>query len=201
MYIAPGQTTPWGQMLMSTESPYHFANLLQVLKQSLWSMILNTFQMILYMYIAPGQGQTSPWGQNFDVNRNSLSLCPFVSSLKKNLFEVWFFTVLYVFFLFFCFFCLFSHIYRPRQEQTTHWKQTYDNRKAFSLFPYDASLKMIFSKSDFIHIFNDFIHVYSPGARAENPSGTNILCQQKALWPFITSFKQISLNSDFEHIF
>ena len=23
-----GQTTPWGQMLMSTESPYHFAHLL-----------------------------------------------------------------------------------------------------------------------------------------------------------------------------
>ena len=37
MYIAPGQgqTIPWGQMLMSTESPYHFAHLLQVLKQSL----------------------------------------------------------------------------------------------------------------------------------------------------------------------
>ena len=37
MYIAPGQgqTTPWGQMLMPTESPYHFAHLLQVLKQSL----------------------------------------------------------------------------------------------------------------------------------------------------------------------
>ena len=43
--------------------------------------------MILYMYIAPGQGQTTPWG-HFDVNRNSLSLCPFVASLKKNLFEV-----------------------------------------------------------------------------------------------------------------
>ena len=90
MYIAPGQvqTTPCGQMLMSTESLYHFAHLLQVLIQSLWSMILNTFKMILYMYIAPGQGQTTPWGQNFDVNRNSLSLCPFVASLKTNLFEV-----------------------------------------------------------------------------------------------------------------
>ena len=39
--------------------------------------------MILYMYIALGQRQTSPWGQNFDVNRNSLSVCPFVASLKK----------------------------------------------------------------------------------------------------------------------
>ena len=38
-----------------------------------------------------------------------------------------------------------------------------------------------FLKSDFIHIFNDFIHVYSPGSMAENPLGTNIWCQQKAL--------------------
>ena len=37
------------------------------------------------------------------------------------------------------------------------------------------------SLRDFIHIFNDFIHVYSPGARAENPLGTNFWCQQKAL--------------------
>ena len=35
------------------------------------------------MYIAPGQGQTTPRGQNFDVNRKSLSLYPFVASLKK----------------------------------------------------------------------------------------------------------------------
>ena len=113
MYIAPGQgqTTPWGQMLMSTESPYHFAYLLQVLKRSLWSMIL-------------------------------------------------------------------SHVYSPRQGQTTHWGQKFcDNRKAFFLCPYVASFKMISSKSDFIHIFNDFIYVYSPGARAENPLRTNFWCQ------------------------
>ena len=40
---------------------------------------------------------------------------------------------------------------------------------------------MISSKSDFIHIYNDFIHVYSPGAKAENPLGTNFWCQQKAI--------------------
>ena len=34
MYIAPwqGQKSPWGQMLMLTESPYHFAHLLHVSK-------------------------------------------------------------------------------------------------------------------------------------------------------------------------
>ena len=39
--------------------------------------------MILYMYIAPGQGQTAPRGQSFDINRNVLSLHSFVASLKK----------------------------------------------------------------------------------------------------------------------
>ena len=76
----------------------------------------------------------------------------------------------------------FSHVYGPKQGQTTYWEQKcYDNRKAFSLCPYVASFKMISSKSDSEHIFNDFIHVYSPGARAENPLGTNFWCQQKAL--------------------
>ena len=39
--------------------------------------------MILYMSIAPGQGQTAPRGQSFDVNRNVLSLHSFVASFKK----------------------------------------------------------------------------------------------------------------------
>ena len=39
--------------------------------------------MILYMYIAPGQGQTSPRGQSYDVNRIVLSLHSFVASFKK----------------------------------------------------------------------------------------------------------------------
>ena len=39
--------------------------------------------MILYMYIALGQGQTAPRGHNFDVNRKALSLYPFVASFKE----------------------------------------------------------------------------------------------------------------------
>ena len=78
-----------------------------------------------------------------------------------------------------------------------------DNRKAFSLCPYVASFKMISSKSDFIHIFNDFKHVYSPGAREENPWGQTFDVNRKPLscQPFVASFKQISFNSDFIHIF
>ena len=39
--------------------------------------------MILYMYIAPGQGLTTLWGGNFDVNRNILSFRSFVASFKE----------------------------------------------------------------------------------------------------------------------
>ena len=39
--------------------------------------------MILYMYIAPGQGQTAPRGQNLDVNRNVLSFHSFDAIFKK----------------------------------------------------------------------------------------------------------------------
>ena len=125
------------------------------------------------MYIAPGQGQTTPWGQNFDVNRNSLSLCLFVASLKKISLKSDFLPFFYGFF---------SHVYSPGQGQTTQWRQKFhDNRKAFSLCPYVARFKVISSKSDFIPIFNDFIHIYSHWARAENPLGTNFWCQQKAL--------------------
>ena len=33
--------------------------------------------MVIYMYIAPGQGQTTPRGQNFSININFLSICLF----------------------------------------------------------------------------------------------------------------------------
>ena len=111
-----------------------------------WHLVLVYILMLLYIYIAPGQGQTSPWGQNFDVNRNFLSLCSFVASLKKKI------SLKSDFYRFLCVF--FPHVYSARQGQTTHWGQKfYDNREAFSLCPYVASFKMIFSKSDFIHIF------------------------------------------------
>ena len=130
------------------------------------------------MYIAPGQGQTIPRVQNFDVDINCWSLCPFVASLKKISLKSDFLTFLC---FFFCFF-FFSHLHSPRQGQTTHRGQKiYDNRKAFSLCPYVASFKMVSLKSDFMHICNDFIHVYSPRARTENPLETNFWCQQKAL--------------------
>ena len=124
--------------------------------------------MILYMYIALGQGQKTPWGETFDVNRKPLSLRPFVK-FRTNLFDSDDFIHI---------FNVFPHVYSPGQEQTTLCGQNPDvNRKALSLCPFVANFKKISSKSDFIHNFSCFIHVYSPGAGANNPLGSEFLCK------------------------
>ena len=86
MYIAPGQglTTPWGRNVDVNRNILSFRSFVASFKKiSLKSDFIHFFFMILYMYIAPGQGQTAPRGQNFDVNRNVSSLHSFVTSFKK----------------------------------------------------------------------------------------------------------------------
>ena len=76
--------------------------------------------MLLYMFIAPGQGQTTPWGQNFDDKRKAFSLCPYVASFKmiSSKSDL---MILYV--------CI-----APQLWQKTPWGQTFDvNRKPLSL--------------------------------------------------------------------
>ena len=74
-------------------------------KKNLWSLVLYIFFIILYKYIALGQGQTAPRGQSFDGNRNVLSLHSFVASFK-NLSS----KILYNFFH------DFIHLYSPKAE-------------------------------------------------------------------------------------
>ena len=68
---------------MSTGSPYHFDQLLQVSNKSLGILILYTFFNVFPHVYSPGQGQTTLCGQNSDVNRKALSLCPFIASFQK----------------------------------------------------------------------------------------------------------------------
>ena len=86
MYIVPGQglTTPWGRNFDVNRNILSLWSFVASFKKiSLKSDFIQFFFMILYMYIAPGQGQRAPRGQNFDVNRNVLSLHSFVTSFKK----------------------------------------------------------------------------------------------------------------------
>ena len=92
--------------------------------------------------LVPGQGLTTPWGQNFDVNRNILSLRSFVASFKKislkSDFIHFFFMILYMYIV-------------PGQGLTTPWGQNFDvNRTVLSLHSFVTSFKKMSLKPDFI---------------------------------------------------
>ena len=147
------------------------------------------------MYITPGQGQTTSWGQNFDVNRNFLSLCPFVASLeiitlKSDLLP---------------FVCAFFHMYIApgRGRQPIGDKNLMTTERPF-LFAHMLQFSKWSLWNLILYTFLMILYMYIVlGQGQKTPLGTNFWCQQKAL---ITSticckFKQISLNSDFIHIF
>ena len=94
MYIdqGRGRQAPGVKILLSTERPYHFDHLLQVLKKIPLNYDFIHIFFFFHMYIAPRWGQRMPWGQNFDRNRKTLSLLPFAVNLKKNLFQLGFYT-------------------------------------------------------------------------------------------------------------
>ena len=111
------------------------------------NLILYTFLMILYMYIATGQGQTTPSGQTFDVNRKPYHFAHLLQVSKRSLRNL----ILYTFLM-----ILYMHI-APGQGHTTPSGQTFDvSRKPLSLCPFVAGLKKIALKSDFIYIFSCF---------------------------------------------
>ena len=99
--------------------------------------------MFFHMYIALGQGQTTLCGRKSNVNRKALSLYPFVASLKKISFEVWFYM----------YFCLFLYMYiAPGQGQTTPWGQN---------FYFNINLLSLVICCKFL-LLNDFLTVFFP---------------------------------------
>ena len=144
--------------------------------------------MILYIYIAPGQGQTAPRGESFDVNRNVLSRHGFVASLKKCLWSL----ILYNFFH------DLIHVYSPGAradscQGTKVWCQ--QKRLVTSIICCKFNKKCLWSLLLYI-FFHDLIHVYSPGAGADTPPPPrwqNFDVNRKAwsLYPFVASFKDI----------
>ena len=77
------QTTHWEQNIYDNRKAFSLCPYVASSKWSLRNLMLYIFFMILYMYIALGQGQKTPWGQTFDVNRKPLSLWPSVASFKQ----------------------------------------------------------------------------------------------------------------------
>ena len=85
---------------MSTGRPHHYGHLLQVYKESLQPLTLYTSFPDLINVYSRRSGADNPRGQNFDVNRNLLSLQSFATSLKKISLKsdfIHFFMILYMY--------------------------------------------------------------------------------------------------------
>ena len=188
---------------MSTGRPHHYDHLLQVYKESLQPLTLYTsFHDLINVYSRRSVAD-NPRGQNFEVNRNLLSL---QSLAQKNLFEVWFYTI------FFMILYIYIHVALGQGLTTPRWRNFYVRGRQP---PGDKVLMSTEMSCHFIHLmqvlkkclwslilynlFYYLIHVYSPGAGADSPLDVNR--KALSLYPFVASFKEISLKSDLIHFF
>ena len=149
---------------MTTERPFLFARMLQVLKWSLQNLILYTFFNNFIHVNSPEARADKPLGSKFWCQYKALNY-HFHHLLQKNLFEFRFYTHFYMFFP--------MYIYpRGRGRQPFVYKILMSTEKALSLCPFVAGLKK-YLWSLILYIFLPiFIHVYSPGAGADNDLGS-----------------------------
>ena len=118
---------------MSTGRPHHYGHLLQVYKESLQPLTLYTsFHDLINVYRS---GADNPRGQNFDVNRNLLSLQSFTTSFKKislkSDFIQFSFMILY----------MYIHVALGQGLTTPRGRNFYVNRNILSLWSFVASFK------------------------------------------------------------
>ena len=124
--------------------------------------------MILYMYIAPGQGLTTPLGMKFWCQQEHLVTSVICCKFKKNLFEVWFYTLFFM--------ILYMYI-APGQGQTaTQGTKFWCQQKGLITLPIccKVSKKSLLSLILY-NFFHDLIHVYSSGAGGIQPPGDKVL--------------------------
>ena len=144
------------------------------------------------MYISRRSGADNPRGQNFDVNRNLLSLWSFTTSFKQISLKSDF---IYLFFFFSWFY---TCIYSPGAGADNPLGMNFDvNRNILSLRSFVASFKQISLKSDFIYVYSpggqNFNVNRKPWARGRQPSGDKILRSTEMSCYFI-HLLQVSKN-------
>ena len=150
--------------------------------------------MILYMYITPGQGLTTFGDEIFMSTGTS---CHFGHLLQVSKTSLWS-LVLYNYF----FMILYTYI-APGQRQTApHGTKFWCQQKCLVT----SFICCKFQKNVFVILYNffhDLIHVYSRWEGADSPREQNFDVKWNALslYPFVASFKEISLKPDFIQFF
>ena len=148
------------------------------------------------MYIAPGQGKTAPRVENFDVNRKALSLYPIHASLKKNLFQVWFYTIFLHYFI---------HVYSPGTGAdntlgTKFWCQQKLLVTLVICCKFQKNLFEIWFYTFFFMILYMYIAL-KQGQTAPRVQSFDFNRNVLSLHSFVASFKKMSLKSDFKQFF
>ena len=142
------------------------------------------FLIILYMYIALGQGQTNPWGQNFNVNRKLLPLQPFVASLKKISLNS---DLIHIFLQ-----VVFPHVYSPGAgADNPLWTKFWCQQKGLVTLPICCKFQKNIFEVLILYIFLPvFIHYIAPGQGQTTPWGQNFYFNINllSLWSFAVSF-------------
>ena len=100
--------------------------------------------MILYMYIAPGQGQKTSWGYTFDALTISTICCKFLKQISLNSDFIHIFNA-------------FPHVYSPGAgADNPLWTKVYCQQKGLVTLPICCKFVKYLLKSDFIYIFACF---------------------------------------------
>ena len=142
------------------------------------------------MYIAEGQGQTTQGDKLLMSTETSCYFGHLLKFKKKNLFEVWFYTV-----FFFFFFHEFIHLYSPGAgaDNPLGTKFLCQQEHLVTSFICCKFKKKCLWSLILYKFFHDLIHVYSPGAGADTPRGQNFDVNRKVL--SLTHLLQVSKKS------
>ena len=162
MYIAPRQ---WGQKnLWQQKGLFSLQICFKMISSKYFIHIFNDF---IHVYSPGGKGRKLLGDKLLMSTENPYHFDHLLQVSNKSLLILILYTFLMVF-----------HMYIAQgQGQTTICGQNSDvNKKGSSLCPFVASLKKIYLWSLILYIFLPvFIHVYSPGAGADNPLGSEFL--------------------------
>ena len=194
--LGQGQTAPRGQSLDVNRNVLSLHSFVSSFKKmSLKSDFTHFFLDLIHIY-SPGAEADSPEGTKVWCQQKCLVTSFIYCKFKKNLFEVWFYTMFF-----------FSWFYTCVKSQglTTPWgRNFYVNRNILSFWSFVASFKRISLKSDFIQFFFMILCMHiAPGQGQTAPRGQNFHVNRKALshYLYVASFKEISLKSDFIQFF
>ena len=146
MFISRGRQPPGDKVLMSADMSCHFIHLLQVLKKSLWSLILYIFSW--FNTCSPGAGAERPQGTKFWCQQKGLITFPICCKFQRNPLEVWFYTIVF----------MIKYMYIAPGQGTKFWCQ----KKGLITLPICCTFQRNLFGLILYNFGHDLVHAYSP---------------------------------------